>query len=208
MLIVKGATPSPFARKVIVALEEKGIPYRLESLTPFPKTPELLEISPLGKIPVLQDGDVHIPDSSVILAYLERTHPTPPLVPDDPAGFARAWFLEEFSDTRIVDVVTPIPFEKFIKPMIFQQETDQERVDRIVAEDLPPLFEQLEAFMPEDGGPLLSRFSVADVGFGAQLMALPMCGVEVDAGRYPKLAAYLSETLARPSFKTAVPDFG
>ena len=208
MITVLGGTPSPFVRKIVIALEEKGIPYELEALSPFPKTPELLAISPLGKIPVLRDGDLHVPDSSVILAYLEKTHPSPPLYPEDPADYARALFLEELSDTRIVDVVAPILFEKLIKPMIFQQETDQARVDQLVADELPGLIEQLEGLMPAEGGPLLSRFSVADVAFGAQLMGLSFIDLEIDRAKAPKLRAYLDELVARPSFKAAVPQFG
>ena len=109
MIIVKGAKPSPFARKVIITLEEKGIPYEVETLAPFPKTKELLAMHPLGKIPILQDGDVHIPDSSVIIAYLERIHPSPSVYPEDPVEYARALFFEEFSDTRMVDGIGPLP---------------------------------------------------------------------------------------------------
>ena len=52
-----GAVPSPFARKCLVALEEKGIAYELENMAPFPKTEELLSMHPMGKIPILKDGE-------------------------------------------------------------------------------------------------------------------------------------------------------
>ena len=48
---------SPFFRKCRIALEEKGIPYETERLIPVPKTPELLALHPMGKIPVLRDGE-------------------------------------------------------------------------------------------------------------------------------------------------------
>src|SRR5262249_18434378 len=67
-----GASLSPFVRKVRIILEEKGIPYETEELVPLPKTPALLAMHPLGKIPILCDGDVVVPDSSVICAYLEK----------------------------------------------------------------------------------------------------------------------------------------
>ncbi len=206
MLIVKGAKPSPFARKVIVTLEEKGIPYEVENLAPIPKTPELLAMNPLGKIPILQDGDDHIPDSSVIIAYLERIHPTPSVYPEDPKEFARALFLEEFSDTRMIDVIGGIYFERFIKGQFFKLEPDAEKVDAILANDLPPLLDQLEALVPDGASSLVSRFSVADIAWGCQLMNLGLCDVEIDAGRAPKLAAYTESVLARPSFKAATPE--
>ena len=157
MLIVKGAKPSPFARKVIVTLEEKGIPYELENLAPIPKTPELLAMNPLGKIPILQDGDDHIPDSSVIIAYLERIHPTPSVYPEDPKEFARALFLEELADTRIVDVIGGIFFERFIRGRLFEQEPDAEKVDAILANDRPPLLDLLESLVPDGASTLVSR---------------------------------------------------
>ena len=64
-------------------LEEKGIPYEVDPVIPFNVSDEFKKISPLGKIPALRDGDKAISDSSVICAYLERTHPTPPLYPSD-----------------------------------------------------------------------------------------------------------------------------
>ena len=84
-----GANGSPFFRKARVVLEEKGIPYETENLVPVPKTPELLAMHPLGKIPILRDGEVVVPDSSVICAYLEKKHPSPALYPADPADLTR-----------------------------------------------------------------------------------------------------------------------
>ena len=70
MPIVHGGVPSPFVKKVCAFLAEKGVAYELRSLAPFPKTPELLAMNPLGKIPIYQDGDLMLPDSSVICAYV------------------------------------------------------------------------------------------------------------------------------------------
>ena len=68
-----GAPQSPFVRKVRVALEEKGLTYAIELPAPA--------LHPMGKMPVLRDGDLVVPDSSVICAYLERKHPSPALYP-------------------------------------------------------------------------------------------------------------------------------
>jgi glutathione S-transferase len=78
-LIVHGGLPSPFVRKTLICLEEKRIPYELRPLSPFPKTLELLAMNPFGRIPILQDGDFMLPDSSAIALYLEKTHPSPAL---------------------------------------------------------------------------------------------------------------------------------
>src|SRR5260370_13960982 len=88
-----GTFGSPFVRKVVVALGEKGIAFDHDPVLPFGPTPGYRKISPLGKIPAFRDGDRTLADSSVIIAYLERIHPQPALYPSDPYSFARAvWF--------------------------------------------------------------------------------------------------------------------
>ena len=205
MLTVLGAKPSPFVRKVLVALEEKSLEYELEALSPFPKTPELLALNPLGKIPVFRDGDLVFPDSSVIIAYLERTHPQPSLYPEDPGEFARALFLEEYADTKLNEAMGGVFFERFVKPNVFQQETDEARVAEVLENELPPIFDWLERQLEEGASSLVSRFSIADVGVGCQLGSYALTGEQLDAGRWPKLAAYGQQILSRPSFKAAMP---
>jgi glutathione S-transferase len=199
-----GATPSPFFRKCVVVLEEKGIPYDVENLAPFPKTDELMSMHPMGKIPILRDGDTVVPDSSVICAYLERKHPSPSIYPEDPAEFARALFIEEYCDTKVVEGVGQIFFERFVKPNVFQQETDEARVSELLATDVPPVLDWLEKQLPGDGDTLLSRFSIADAALGAHLGGLHFANERLDTARWPRLAAYLETLFARPSFKTAM----
>src|SRR5258705_7784505 len=95
-----GANQSPFFRKARVVLEEKGLSYETGSLIPVPKTPALLALHPMGKIPILRDGEGVVPDSSVICPYLEKKHPSPALYPEAPAELAKVLFLEEYADTR------------------------------------------------------------------------------------------------------------
>ena len=72
-----GAFGSPFVRKAFVALTEKGIAFEHEQVIPFGAPASYRKISPLGKIPAYQDGDRTLADSSVIIAYLEKTKPSP-----------------------------------------------------------------------------------------------------------------------------------
>jgi glutathione S-transferase len=198
-----GGPRSPYFRKARAALEEKGIPYEIERMVPVPKTPELLALHPLGKIPILRDGDVVVPDSSVICAYLERTHPSPALYPQDAAELAAALFFEEYSDTRMSEIIGGINFETFVKPQILKQETDAARLAEIRAR-LPEVYDHLEARLTGDREWLLPRFSIADLGVGSQLQGLVYSGEEIDAARWPRTAAYRRAIEARPSFKTAI----
>lgn len=197
-----GATPSPFFRKCRIALEEKGIPYEIEQLIPVPKTPELLALHPMGKIPILRDGARVVPDSSVICAYLERLHPSPALYPQDAGELATALFLEEYADTRMMEVIGPILFETFIRPQFLREPGDPARAAEFRAK-LPDVYDYLESQLPADRDSVLPRFGIADAAIGAQLSSLSFIGEETDAARWPRTASYRRALEARPSFKTA-----
>ena len=198
-----GPMASPFFRKVRIALEEKGLPYETEHLVPVPKTPELLALHPMGKVPILRDGDLVVPDSSVICAYLERVHPAPALYPQDAADFAAALFLEEYADTRIAETIGPIVFERFVRPQIFHQEGDLARAEEFRAK-LPDVYDFLESRVPADRDTVLPRFGIADIAIGAQLAGLGLFGEEIDPARWPRTAHYQRALESRPSFKTAL----
>ena len=77
------ATPSPYARKVRIALAEKGIPFTLQTEVPWDSTTKTPQYNPLEKLPVLilDDGKTAIYESHYILEWLEAKHPEPPLLP-------------------------------------------------------------------------------------------------------------------------------
>ncbi|MEM1302522.1 MAG: glutathione S-transferase N-terminal domain-containing protein, partial [Pseudomonadota bacterium] len=60
------------AFRVLWALEELGVPY--EHLAEGPRSDKVFELNPLGKVPVLLDGDEAITDSNAILHYLADKH--------------------------------------------------------------------------------------------------------------------------------------
>ena len=87
MPTIHGVNASPFVRKIRAVFEEKGLAYDLNPVMPFGTSDEFKKISPLGKIPVYQDGDYTLPDSSCIALYIERKHPEPALYPADDEAF-------------------------------------------------------------------------------------------------------------------------
>ena len=198
MPIVHGGVPSPFVKKVCAFLAEKGVAYELRSLAPFPKTPELLALSPLGKIPAYQDGDFTLADSSAICAYLERVHPKPALYPADPKAYGRALFVEEFADTKLNEVLGGVFFQRVIRPNFFKQEPDEAAIAKAWAEQIPPALDWVESQVAS--GALGGALSIADIAVGAQLANFRLAGEKIDGARWPKLATWAERTLARPSF--------
>ena len=84
---------SPFAWRVLLALEAKGLAYQsrlLEFSKGDSKTPEFLALNPRGQVPVLRDGGYVVYESIAILAYLERKYPEPPLFGATPKKPARS----------------------------------------------------------------------------------------------------------------------
>lgn len=85
---------SPFAWRVLLTLEVKGLPYQsrlLQFSKREHKTPEFLAMNPRGQVPVLRDGDYVVWESLAIMAYLERKHPAPPIFGDTPAAHGDIW---------------------------------------------------------------------------------------------------------------------
>ena len=106
------ATPSPYARKVRIALAEKGLPFELLTEVPWDSTTSTPRYNPLEKLPVLllEDG-TSVYESSYILQYLELKHPQVPLVPADIDGWLAARKLEVLCD-GVCDAVVLSLFEK------------------------------------------------------------------------------------------------
>ena len=106
------ATPSPYARKVRIALAEKGLPFELLTEVPWDSTTTTPRYNPLEKLPILLLGDgTSVYESSYILQYLELKHPQVPLVPKDTDGHLAARKLEVLCD-GVCDAVVLSLFEK------------------------------------------------------------------------------------------------
>jgi glutathione S-transferase len=208
MPTVYGIALSPFVRKVRVALAEKGIAYDVDPVIPVNVSAEYRKISPLGKVPAYRDDEKTLADSSVIIAYLDRTHPNPPLYPSDPYDYARALWFEEYGDGGLVSVIGPkVFFQKIVGPRFFNQQTDESVVKKAVEEELPPMFDYLESQLAPGATTFVGKqFSVGDIGIASPFMNFFHAGYGVDTKRWPKLAAFLAAAHERPSFRQLIPE--
>jgi len=75
----------PFCARVRIALAEKGISYEPVAIDLSNRPGWLYEKNPAGKVPVLEEDTFLLPESVVIMEYLEERYPEPPLLPADPA---------------------------------------------------------------------------------------------------------------------------
>jgi glutathione S-transferase len=183
----------PYVQRAVIALTEKGVAFERTDIDLSNKPDWFLAISPLGKTPVLQVGDVPIFESAVILEYLEETQPKP-LHPADPLRRAehRAWI--EFGSAVLNDIAGfyAAPDEAAFKAKTSQLEQRFARLETRVAAS--PWFDG-ESFSLVDAvfGPVFRYFDVFDeiAEFG------------ILDGK-PKLARWRNSLAARPSVRTAV----
>lgn len=204
MPTLHGVNLSPFVRKVRMALAEKGIAHDQEQVVPFGVSDEFRKLSPLGKIPVYQDGDLVLPDSSVIIDYLEHTEPSPSLYPSDPAQRARALWYEEYGDTAVTGALTTPFFQRFVRKNFFQQEADEDVVRNCLENEVPPVFDYLEGELGDHDYLVGGKFSIGDIAVTTAFVNFKIGGETVDAERWPKLAAYVERVFSRPALKGVV----
>jgi glutathione S-transferase len=207
MLKIYGVPISVHTRKVIVAARIKGLPFELVPVVPVipgNPPPHWRQLSPTGKIPVLQDGDFTLPDSAAICAYFERLQPQPSLYPNDARAYAHALWLEQYGGGTVFhDIVHPLFHETFVHPKVKNVATDHARVNAVLDTTVPEVFGYLDSLSGNDylAGPSLS---VADIAVASNLVTMQYIGFALERARYPKLAALFDRVIRHPAFVDAL----
>ncbi|WP_455231488.1 glutathione S-transferase family protein [Geopseudomonas aromaticivorans] len=206
-LTVYGATLSPFVRKVRLLLAEKGLGYQLEIIAPFSQPDWFFEISPLGRIPGFKDGDLALADSGVIAQYIEEQYPqTARLYGSTPAERARIHWLEKYADYELAPLATFCVFRNRALNPTMGKPCNEDAVQEALTAQLPKHFDYLEKTL--DGADYFvgNRLSMADLAFASQLINMQHGGEQVDASRWPGLAALQARLCGRDSIKGVLPD--
>ena len=85
-MILYDAARCPYCARVRIVLAEKGLGYEPVEIDLSDRPAWLYEKNPRGKVPVLEEaGGLVLPESTVIMEYLEERFPEPALWPADPA---------------------------------------------------------------------------------------------------------------------------
>jgi glutathione S-transferase len=197
-MIVYGTSISPFVRKVLFLMGEKGIKTEHLPILPNSTDEAFRACSPFGKLPGFSDGDFKIADSSAICHYLEKKFPETPLLPSNPEDLARVIWFEEFHDTVMFPTMVKIFFNLFLKPRLFQQEPDLAAA-QVGIDELPALYDYLES---QINGPFLvgNKISLADISLACPFVNLAMVKQVPDPAKWPKLVGYIAGLQSRPAF--------
>ncbi len=197
MIILHGVSASPYVRKVIAVLAMKQLPFEQKQQMPFARDAEFNKISPLGKIPALQDGDITLCDSTVICEYLEDTHPEINVYPTNHADKAKARWIEELAGSRVTELATGIFFQRFMRPMVFKQDPDEALVEKIIDKDLPPILDHLETLVPATDF-LFGELQLADISLVSPFINASYANYTVDTQHWPQLSAFIDRVKTHP----------
>ena len=175
---------SPFARKVRMVLDHKGLVYdAVDGLAPEGHG-QLAAVNPRVEVPVLKDGDLIVVNSADIVSYLEHRYPERPVYPADPAlrVSARAW--ERTADTLLDAILHDISYGG----IGFPGAPPAGLIDA-GREDLEVLYADLDRALGEKDF-LCADLSIADIALFPHMTATRFLGIPIDAGRHPRLLAW------------------
>ena len=176
---------SPFARKVRMVLEHKGLRFDTIDGLSAAGHARLAELNPRVEVPVLRDGDLVVVNSSHIVAYLEHRYPERAVYPTDPATRVAALAWERLADTLLDAVTHDLSNGGFG----FPEGTRPPGLGEAALQDLAPLYADLErALAGRDF--LCGELSIADVALFPHLTALRFLDVSFDGATHPRLLAW------------------
>lgn len=201
MLKLLSATPSPYARKVRIALAEKGLAFELVTENPWNTGAATPSYNPLGKLPVLimEDGST-VYDSAYILEWLEVHYPSPPLFPADPLERLAARKIEVLAD-GVCDAIV-LSLMESLRPEAHRSQPWLARQARKIEGGLAAVADMV----PPEGYFVGGAFGLADIAAGTMLGYISGRYAQLDwRALHPHLAAYYSRLLERPSFRDTQP---
>ena len=201
MLRLVSATPSPFARKVRIALIEKGVPFKLVTDVPWNDDTVVGDFNPLEKLPILiTERDGIVCDSTLIIDYLETAYPEPALLPRDPKLRLAAKSIEVLQN-GICDAVVLTFFERQ-RAKEAQSTQWLARQRRKVERGTAALASQLAGRDYFVGG----AFTLADIAAVCALGYLDLRLPDFEwRPLHPGLAAWFDRISERESFRSTMP---
>ena len=199
--VIHSIPGSPFGRAVLVALEEKGAPYRLAPVAPGTvRSPEHLACHPFGRVPYVEHGGFTLYETAAILRYVDRALPEPKLTPANPQAAARMDQLMNINDWYLFQGVSNvIAFQRVVRPRLMGLNPDEEAI----AAAMPKahvVFNELSRLLGDNGFFAGESITLADLILAPQLdffAATPEW--QPLTAQCPNIRQWLDRMNARPS---------
>lgn len=201
-LAIYGHLFSSYTQKVLIALYENGTPFEFRALgqdTPE-HVDEWLKRWPLRKFPVLVDGDRTLVETSIIIEYLQLSHPGPMrLIPADPMAALDVRFLDRFFDLHVMNMM-----QLAVDGALTGDPAKRKDGHDAAIEKLERSYAWLDSELVGRTWGLGNDFTMADCAAAPSLFYADW--VHRIPESYPVLRAYRTRLLARPSFARCVED--
>lgn len=199
-LALYGHPFSSYTQKALVALYENSTPFEFRCIGP--DTPEhgaeWLRRWPLRKFPLLLDGDHQVVETSLVIEYLQLTHPGPVrLLPEDPRAALEVRFLDRFFDLYVMD-----PMQLAVDSALGRIPVKRDEGRLLAAERLERAYAWLEGHLAGKTWATGADFTMADCAAAPSLFYADW--THPIGEQFPTLRAYRARLLARPSFARAV----
>lgn len=193
--------PNSRAGRIVWLLEELELEYNINKMAFNPKdlkSDEHRARHPLGRVPVLDDGDVRIYESGAIVEYVIERHKNGGLKPDVSDTLYPEylqWF--HYCEGMVMPPVNTIVVQTLLLPPDRRDETVLGQAQRLLAKALEPVDESLAG-----RDYLIGAFSAADVMLGHACFMSNRLGCVSD--EMANLKGYVERISERPAFKTAI----
>ena len=204
MLKLFGHPVSIHARKVHFALEELGVPHHyhfVDLLKGEQRSAEFRAVNPSGKVPVLEDGDLQLPESGAILRYLGENYGHGKLLPHDKKLRARVdqWMFWQATEGGPVLVK---PFYIRLMERMQGVAPDEAAFQQAVQACDAPL-QHLDEALAGKKFLVGDSLTIADIALCESIFQLSMVGVGVS--KFENVQRWFSALGERPAFKATRP---
>lgn len=201
------------SQRILWLLEELGVEYRIQRYQRDPKTmlapPELLAVHPLGKSPVISDGDLTLAESGAIIDYLANHYGESLLPPAGSPERLRCTYWLHYAEGSampplllklVFDRVESGPMPFFVRPIA--RGIAQKVKGALINPQLQRHLDYLEGELGKSTWFAGEHFSAADIQMSFPLEVATSRG-GLDASR-PRLKAFLERIHARPAYQRAL----
>lgn len=195
----------PFSRKVRLVLGEKELEAEEVALEPWRDWERVVALNPAAEVPVLEDGEVRIPDSGAICEYLEETRPEPSLIGKTPVERAEVRRLVAWFDIKFVREVTDALWGEKLLKRIRDADTPHSVAVRAGLANINAHLDCIGFLFERRNWLAGERISLADLSAAAQLSVLDYLG-DVPWDRHPEAKLWYARIKSRKSFRPLLAD--
>lgn len=189
---------SPFARKVRLVLDHKGLAHEAIDGLEGEGREELAALNPRIEVPVLDDDGVVVANSSDVVAYLDHKYPKRPALPVDPAVRVRARAIERLADTLVDAILHDVSL--WIWPTLDRKDEPPQGLKEAARADLDAVYAELEAEL-EGKEFFCGDVSIADFALFPHLSGVRFLDLSFSREHHPNLLAWYQRVRTLPPFR-------